>query len=125
MGLVTKIVSSFNYSQVITHVRNPCAVIQVGNTTAKRSARVAPVRSKFSHQGSDDEDEEGSIHHPALHHKANSPFVAQASDELVSSDAELRALTAKQINAEVSEQTWIQWCNQISQPKAANPGSRS
>jgi len=36
---------------------------------------------------------------------ANSPPEAQASDAVVSSDAEPDALTAKQINAEVSEQT--------------------
>lgn len=35
---------------------------------------------------------------------ANSPHTAQATDEPVSSDVEPETLTAKQMNAEVSEQ---------------------
>ena len=71
----------------------------------KRSARVAPVRPKFSSDlGSDEEDEgesfDGLLDLPPA---ANSPPKAQPSDGLMSSDEEPDVLTAKEIHAEVSE----------------------
>jgi len=44
--------------------------------------------------------------HQILHSESNPSPQVQASDGLVSSDMESGALTAKQINAEVSEQIW-------------------
>jgi len=46
-----------------------------------------------------------SVNYQTSHRVANLPSKTQASDKLVSSDAESEELTAKQINTEVSERT--------------------
>ena len=106
MRSATKRVSSaFDYSQVTTYVWGQHTAIQVKDTTIQRSARVAPVRPKFSSVANDEENEGGNFGE-LLDFKsmANPPPKAQASDGVTSSDAEPDAPTAKQINAEVSKQ---------------------
>jgi len=102
---VTKQVSfSIQLSQVTTYIWGRHTAIQLEDITVQESARVAPVRPRFSSVESDGENEgSGCQQTTRLTPATNSPPKAQASDDkVISSDMESDSLTAKQINAEVS-----------------------
>jgi len=96
-----------DHPEPIAYIWGQRVTIQVEDSiTVKRPTRVAPVRPSFSSPLVSDEENEGKLLPSYFTLTTNSLSEAQASDGDVSSDdTEPEALTAKQINAEVSEQT--------------------
>lgn len=98
-------------------------VIQVKDITVQQSARVAPLRPRFSSEGSDEEENGGEFgKQPSF--VINMPPKVQASDGVVSTDTESDAPTAEQINAEVSERAQQMTTEPNLAEKAANPSSK-